>query len=408
MSLRKAASALVYVCLMVGLFTSVSFAQSAQKATPSAGSQGQDDDREGGKHPEDFEKAERGDFQKLRDEWFYGQRAYPHKHTPPGIRLQALKQLDAKIAAEKRAKALGPRYGKPQQGRPLWTAIGPQPVDGFGLVNSGRVSAVAVDPTNNQVVYAGAADGGIWKTTNGGSTWTALTDQQASLATGSIAIDPENHLTIYVGTGEENQAVDNYYGAGILKSTDGGNTWTDIPGPFAGGSGGGARIGGIAVSPTNSNVVLAAIGCCAPNTWGVYRSADGGNTWTNVLNYNGNQAFNVVFAPNGTTAYASVDYDGVWMSTNGGQTWAAQNGTGANVLPTGGNAERVALAMDPNVSTTLYAGISNNSTGGMLGLWKTTDGGNNWIQLTNTPNLCGGQCWYDFVIAVAPGRRHSS
>jgi len=408
MSLRKAASTIVFVCLLVGLVPELLFAQSAQKLGTRDGSQpAQDADRDGAKHPQDFEKAEKGDFQKLRDKWFYGQRAYPHKHTPSGVRLQALKQLNQKLAAEKRARALGRRYGKTPQSEPAWTAIGPQPVDGFGLVNSGRVTAVAVDPANNQVVYAGAADGGIWKTTNGGSTWTALTDQQASLATGSIAIDPENHLTIYVGTGEENQAVDNYYGAGILKSTDGGNTWTNIPGPFAGGSGGGARIGGMAVSPTNSNVVLAAIGCCAPNTWGVYRSGDGGNTWTNVLNYNGNQAFNVVFAPNGTTAYASVDYDGVWISTNGGQTWAAQNGTGGNVLPTGGNAERVALAMDPNTSTTLYAGISDNSTGGMLGLWKTTDGGNNWIQLTNTPNLCGGQCWYDFVIAVAPGNSNA-
>ncbi len=211
MSLRKTASTLVFVCLLVGLVPQLFFAQSAQKLGTLDGSQSaQDGDRDGAKRPRDFEKAEKGDFQKLRDEWFYGQRAYPHKHTPPGVRLQALKQLDQKIAAEKQARALGRRYGKPQQSGPVWTAIGPQPVDGFGLVNSGRVTAVAVDPTNNQIVYAGAADGGIWKTTNGGSTWTPLTDQLASLATGSIAIDPENHLTIYVGTGEENQAVDNY------------------------------------------------------------------------------------------------------------------------------------------------------------------------------------------------------
>ena len=394
MNFRRSVTAAVYLCFFVAMvFGSV---------------RAQERERDEIGKPENFEKGEDGSFQRQRDEWFYGQRAYPHKHTPAGVRLRALKQLDEKVAAEKRAKALGPQYGKNPQNEPVWTAIGPQPVDNFGaLISGGRITAAAVDPTNLNVVYAGAADGGVWKTTNGGNSWTPITDQQASLSIGSIAIDPENHLTIYVGTGEENQAVDNYYGAGILKSTDGGNTWSNIPGPFAGGGGGGARIGGMAVSPTNSNVVLAAIGCCAPNTWGVYRSGDGGNTWTNVLNFNGNQAFNVVFNPNGTTAYASVDYDGVWMSTDSGQTWNAQNGTGANVLPTGSNAERVALAMDPNNPLTLYAGISNNSTGGMLGLYKTTDGGNNWIQLTNAPNLCGGQCWYDFAIAVQPGNSNT-
>ena len=160
-------------------------------------------------------------------------------------------------------------------------------MNGAWGINSGRITAVAVDPTNNQIVYAGAAQGGIWKTTNGGGAWTPLTDTQASLAVGSIALDPQNPLTIYVGTGEENNAIDSYYGEGILKSTDGGNTWTNYPGPFAGGGGGGARIGGIAVQPNNSSVVLAAAGCCAPGPSGVYRSKDGGQTWTQVLNASG-------------------------------------------------------------------------------------------------------------------------
>jgi hypothetical protein len=123
--------------------------------------------------------------------------------------LRALHQLDVKLAEEAAARSRG-RDGRAMalQQAPSWTAIGPQPVDAFGLVSSGRVTAVAVDPTNNNVVYAGAAGGGIWKTTDGGGTWTPLTDQQASLAIGSIAIDPENHLTIYVGTGELNNAID--------------------------------------------------------------------------------------------------------------------------------------------------------------------------------------------------------
>jgi hypothetical protein len=355
--------------------------------------------------PKDFEKGEAGSFIRQRWDWFYKQRAYPLKRIPPGARLRSLQQLDAKLAEEAAARARQPRDGNDNRlpaSSGSWQLIGPQPLNGFWGPNSGRVAAVAVDPTNNQVVYSGAAQGGVWKTTDGGNTWAELTDQQASLAIGSIAIDPENHNTVYVGTGEENNSGDSYYGAGILKSTDGGNTWTNYPGPFAGGSGGGARIGGLAVHPSNSNIVLAAVGCCGPQGWGIFQSTDGGMTWTSVFN-NGSQAYNVIFNPtNGNIAYASVDGNGVYVSTNAGATWSPDNGSGANSLPISGTG-RVALAMDPNNSSTLYAGIANASTGGIWGLYQTTNGGATWTQLTNAPNYCGGQCWYDNAIAVQPG-----
>ncbi len=351
--------------------------------------------------PKDFEKGEGGSFIRKRMDWEYQQRAYPHRQAPAGARLKALKQLDAKLAKEAAARANSRMALTPSTS---WVMIGPQPENNvFWGPNSGRVAAVAVDPTNTDVVYAGAAQGGIWKTTDGGVTWAPLTDTQASLATGSIVLDPNNHLIIYVGTGEENNSGDSYYGAGILKSSDGGNTWTQICGPFCGGSGGGARIGGLAVQPTNSQVVLAAIGCCAPNNSGVYRSADGGNTWTQVAYVAGNQAYNVIFDfTNTNNVYASFDGNGVYKSTDGGVTWNVDNGTGSTALPTGGTG-RVALAMDPNNSSTLYAGILDNSTNALIGTYKTTSGGASWTQLVNAPNYCGSQCWYDNVIAIAPG-----
>src|SRR5579871_2619270 len=222
--------------------------------------------------PKDFEKEEDGSFQKARNAWFYNQRAYPHPTVPPGARLEGYRQVQAQVAAQQAAISRAKNAGDVGS----WQLVGPSTMNGAWGINSGRITAIAVDPTNSQIVYAGAAQGGIWKTTNGGGTWTPLTDTQASLSVGSITLDPQNHLTIYVGTGEENNAIDSYYGEGILKSTDGGNTWTNYPGPFAGGGGGGARIGGIAVQPNNSSVVLAAAGCCARGPSGVYRSVDGG------------------------------------------------------------------------------------------------------------------------------------
>lgn len=372
------------LAVFLALATSMSGQVSSQSAKP----------------PKDFEKDEDGSFIKKRMDWFYKQRSFPGTHIPPGARLRAIQQMEARVAAEKAARA---RLGPGTQSSPTWQLIGPQPVNGFWGQNSGRVAALAVDPHNSNVVYSGAAQGGVWKTIDGGSNWTPLTDTQASLAVGSLALDPQNSNAIYVGTGEENNSGDSYYGAGILKSTDGGNTWTQIPGPFAGGSGGGARIGGLAVHPTNSQVVLAATGCCAPGPSGVYRSADRGNTWTNVLNVSGSQAYNVYFDPtNGSNAFASLDAHGVYRSTDGGQTWIAANGAGASSFPTSGTG-RVALAMDPNSPATLYAGVTA-AAGTLYGLYKTTNSGGAWTQLTNTPNYCGGQCWYDNVIGIPPGK----
>ena len=365
--------------------------------SPLAVAQAQDQSK---KPPKDFEKGEDGSFQKARMARFYDQRAYPHKTVPPGARTKGFQQLQARIAAEQAARA---RSTKNDSDVGSWQLAGPLTLNGFWGSNSGRVSAVAVDP-NNQIVYAGAAQGGVWKTTNGGGTWTPLTDTQVSLAIGSIALDPQNHLTIYAGTGEENNSVDSYYGEGILKSTDGGNTWTNYPGPFTGGSGGGARIGGLAAQPNNSSVVLAGIGCCATVASGVYRSADGGQTWTLVLNVNnGAQAYNVIFDPNTpNTAYASLDSSGVYKSTDGGVTWTAANGSGGSALP-GSGFRRVAIAMDPNATTTLWAALASSTDGSLAGLFKTADGGNTWTNLPNTPNFCGGACWYDLALAIQPG-----
>jgi hypothetical protein len=127
-----------------------------------------------------------------------------------------------------------------------------------------------------------------------------------SLAIGSIAIDaidPSKHLNIYVGTGEENFSVDSYYGAGVLKSTNGGTTWTLMPGPLVlGGMCSQGNIGGIAVEAGSSGHVVLAANCTAS---GIYRSANGGSTWAQTLSaYSGTAVF---FDPNTpTTTYAAT------------------------------------------------------------------------------------------------------
>jgi hypothetical protein len=359
--------------------------------------------------PYDFEKDKEGEsLLKQREEWFYQQRAYPHAKIPTGARMNALRQLNAKPAGE---HALVASHSL-ATASPVWTFLGPEPIDTpyTDPVVSGRVTSIAIDPTDTSVLYLGAAQGGVWKSTNGGTSWTNLTDGQASLAIGSVTIDPNNHLTVYAGTGEENFSGDSYYGAGILKSTNGGSTWTHICGPFCGPVGqdgyygGGARIGSVAVDPANSNILLAGVQLLFKD--GIYRSTDGGSTWTQVLS--GNPGTSVFFDPaNGNIAYAALGSsfsggtEGVYESTNAGLTWTAVNGGGSTALHLSG-AGRIILAMAPSSPTTIYASVENTATSGILGMFKTTNGGASWTNLTSVPDYCTPQCWYDNIVAVQP------
>jgi len=348
-------------------------------------------------------------------EWYYRQRAYPLPYVPAGARRRALDALSQKVAAEAAASNQSARLTSSQGIQPFWSLLGPEPTDTpySAPVVSGRITALAVDPRNSSTVYAGAADGGVWKTTDGAATWAPLTDTQVSLAVGAIALDPSNPETVYVGTGEENFSGDSYYGEGILKSTNGGLSWMHIPGPFAGPIGpdsyfgGGAHIGSLAVDPGDSSILLAGVQLL--NKDGVYRSIDGGNTWTEVLS--GAPGTSVVFdTRNSNIVYAALgnptgsSANGVYKSMDAGATWAADSGTQGQVLPSA-NTGRIALALAPSSPTTLYAGIQDSSPSSfntLLGFFVTKDGGAHWNQLTATPDYCTPQCRYDHVVAVDP------
>jgi uncharacterized protein (TIGR03437 family) len=349
------------------------------------------------------------DKQAERQDWFYSQRTYPQTSIPAGARLNAIRQIqrmEAAQRAQRQAAALvaaGNGINLALTTDPAnWSLIGPRPTDaGSSNVTSGRVNAIAIDPRNSDVVYIGAAEGGVWKTTDGGTNWTPLTDDQPSLATGSIALDPNNPDTVYVGTGEENFAQDSYYGAGILKSVNGGITWTNVVGPFLR-----DKVGALAVHPTNSQILLAAA------TAGVWRSADAGATWTQTLS--GAAGISLVFDPtNGASAYATLGtvggnaQNGVYHSSDAGLTWQLVNGTGTGALPAT-RVGRIELAMAPSDPATLYAQIavatSALSGGGtLMGIYKTTDAATTWSKLTiPIASAWGPQLWYDNTIRVSP------
>jgi photosystem II stability/assembly factor-like uncharacterized protein len=388
--------------------------------------------------------GETGDDPKQRADYFYRQRAYPFAQTPAGARQQSLQQLDAMIKQQRAMGILPAADAAPSlsvgfPGPSNWTNLGPQPVtnsaggSNFGNPSAtGRVTAIAVDPTttntSSQVIYLGAATGGVWKSTNGGASWNTIFDQNNSLAIGGIAIAPGagNNNIIYVGTGELNFSGDSYYGAGVYKSTDGGNTWTQQCGgasvnfcapTFSGAfQGGGYFVGTIAVNPTNPSIALASVRNAGnANFSGIYRTTDGGANWNLLPSASGAAGNSIIWNPSDSTiVYATLGERGntakfgVYKSTDSGVTFSRLTGNGAtgNNLPTT-NLGRHEMAVAPSNGNVIYVAINDEPTSGLLGLAKSTDGGATWSftapgTLPNLPNFCSGQCWYDMALAVLP------
>jgi len=350
------------------------------------------------------------DTAQRRAEWFARQRGVEPGKLPSGLRAQGLRRLEVMRADEKNRKtaaasgalSLGVAAVNRLSSTP-WKSIGPAVLTDRNGLNkfSGRISALAVDPRNSLVVYAGAADGGVWKTINGGQSWTPLTDAQPSLSIGSIALDPSAPDTVYVGTGELNGG-DGYPGVGILKSTDAGNTWTNIQAPFIPKNNVGFRIAAVSVSPANSQIVLAAAASTSlpQGTEGVFRSADGGNTWTNVLRASLG-ATSVVFDPqNSSVAYAGIvktNANGpqtveVLKSTDAGGTWS-----GTGLAETAGS--RVMLVVAPTDSSLYVAYTAVTSDRAFL--FRSRDSGTSFTEL-NDSQLCTAQCGYNLAMAVNP------
>jgi PKD repeat protein/photosystem II stability/assembly factor-like uncharacterized protein len=317
-----------------------------------------------------------------RWEAFWATRVSPAGEFPPADQnIQAYQQFFGSPATQ---GPLGSTSG-------TWQELGPisLPTNGTGQPNGlGRLNAVAFHPTNSNIIYVGAPSGGLWKTTNGGSTWTNLTDGLPSLGVSSIIVHPTSTNTIFIGTGDRDGG--DAPGIGVYKSTDGGNSWS------ASNTGMGNRtVGMMVMHPSNSNIILAA------TSGGIYKTTNGGSNWNRTSNSTSHYK-DIVFKPGDPTVVYAARDNYFERSTNTGDSWS----TVTVGLP---SSARFVIGVSPNNANYVY--VLAGSSSGLVGLYRSTNSGQSFSLRSNSPNILGysatgndnsSQAWYDLCIAVDP------
>lgn len=315
-------------------------------------------------------------------QWFYEQRAYPNGTIPENWREEALKHIKENNINEEFLQSPNAL---------TWQQLGPGNI-------GGRIRAILVHPSNSNILYIGSVSGGVWKTTNGGTSWFPLKDDMENLAVCALAFDPSNPNIIYAGTGEGFFNLDAVRGAGIFKSTDAGSTWTQLS---ATNNSNFYYVNKLVFDNTNNTL-------WAATRKGLFKTTNGGTSFTTVLSNSGQDVHCMdveVAYTSPTTIYASFglfNQSSVYRSTDAGNNFsqnASVNGMG-----------RIELAVSSSNPLVAYASYMSLSTYGIGAFQQTTNGGNSWFDRTvagpsysGASTYAGGQGWYDNIVYVDPG-----
>ena len=277
-----------------------------------------------------------------------------------------------------------------------WNYIGPS--NGISSNGgAGRTNFIRFDPNNSSIIYTGSPAGGLWKSTNGGQSWSPLADELASIGCSDIVIDPNNSNILYLATGDSDGK--DTYSIGVLKSTDGGMTWSATGLLFNVNQS--YTIAKLLIDPNNTQVIYAA------TSNGLMKTTDGGVNWVTIRS---NGFKDIEFKPfNSNTIYAT-NGSSFWFSKDAGTTWSA---TPTNF---GSSIGRSCIAVTPADSNYIYilGSLGGNGTAddyGFGGIVRSTNGGQSFTLRSSTPNILGwstngndqgGQGWYDLALACSP------
>jgi photosystem II stability/assembly factor-like uncharacterized protein len=323
------------------------------------------------------------------------------------------------LAAQRRREATPPAEPKPLVASDLLKALSFRHIGPEG----NRVVTVASPVGDPNVYYAGAASGGIFKSIDGGLHWTPIFDSMPVSSIGALAVAPSDPNVVWAGTGEPNLRSNISLGWGVFKSTDAGKTWTKMGLEHTG------RIGRIAIHPRNPNTLLvSAVGHAygpQPDR-GVFRTTDGGTTWTKVLFVDENTGANdVEYDPTNPRIVWATTWQidiktwgrksggpgsGIWKSTDGGVTWTRLTGNGLPTKPFG----KVDLAVAQSNPNRVYALVETSDGVPLPGveaesgeLWRTDNGGTSWRVVSHDRQLAGRTQYYNRMI-VAPDNENEA
>lgn len=268
-----------------------------------------------------------------------------------------------------------------------WTPLGPFTVpSGYnGYRGLGRVNAIAFHPVDANKIYVGAPAGGFWYTNDGGQSWETQTDVLPTLGVSSIVVDHTNTEVVYMGTGDRDAG--DAPGLGVWKSTNGGFTWTQWNNGM-----GNVTVGRLIMHPADNNIILAA------TSGGLYKTTNGGQTWVRSVNGNFKE---VVFKPGNPDIVYAAAGGNFYRSANNGDTFV----TITSGLPGGA---RGVIGVSPANPEMVYFLLTNSDS--YKGIYRSTDSGLSFSLRSTTPNIMswdcnggsGGQAWYDLDIAVDP------
>ena len=275
-----------------------------------------------------------------------------------------------------------------------WVSKGPFTTKNKGRFSpgQGRVNTFIIDPNNDRTFYVGAPSGGLWKSTDAGVNWTPLSDKLPQIGVSGIAIDPNDSKIIYIATGDDD--ANDTYSVGVLKSTDGGNTWNKTGLDFS------TLAGGISneiyIHPENSNILWVS------TNRGFYKTIDAGVTWEKTITDN---IADFKLKPNDPNTIFAVSSRKFFKSTDAGDTFTVIS----NGLPDGDASgderpRRQVLDISPANPELVYV-LSIKQDASFLGLFKSTDGGDNFVKtggIRDPIEFDSAQGWYDLALTVSP------
>ncbi|MDY7394938.1 T9SS type A sorting domain-containing protein [Aureibaculum sp. 2210JD6-5] len=270
-----------------------------------------------------------------------------------------------------------------------WSAVGP--FSQSSNSGQGRINAIFVDPNNANTIYVGAPAGGLWKSIDAGVNWTPLTDDLPQIGVSGIAVDPNNSNIIYISTGDDDAG--DSYSVGVLKSTNGGATWSQTGSLGAlNGDNFYPTSNEILIDPTNSNIVWVATGN------GLFKSTDAGASWRNTIPKIHIRDFKL--KPGEPNTIYAVSRSTFYRSTNGGTAFTSTATGLSNTNSTG----RLRVEVTPAAGATdnVYVLATDNSYA-FVGVYKSTDSGSNFTKTAENDDIFGSsQAWFDLAFAVSP------